>query len=79
MTPPITPSSSSIQKFLLSGDSGNQRSASAIGETSTSTPKTVSFSQTISKVFPKTRRELLPLDSITEEKEEDDETQFDIT
>ena len=61
---------------------GNQRIASAVSETGSSTPKTVGFSQTISKVFPKTRRELMPLDSITEEKEleeEDNETQFDIT
>ena len=66
-----------------SDSGGNQRIASAVGETGSSTPKTVSFSQTISKVFPKTRRELMPLDSITEEKEleeeEDNETQFDIT
>ena len=42
------------------------------------TPKSVSFSHTIKKVFPKTRRELIPLDSISEEKE--NETQdFDIT
>ena len=75
LTPPITPSSSSsIQRFLLGDDSGNERKA--IAETTTSTPKTVSFSQTLAKAFPKTRRELIPLDSITEQ----DETQdFDIT
>ena len=75
LTPPITPSSSSsIQRFLLGDDSGNERKA--IAETATSTPKTVSFSQTLTKVFPKTRRELIPLDSISEQ----DETQdFDIT
>ena len=75
LTPPITPSSfSSIQRFLLGDDSGNERKA--IVETTTSTPKTVSFSQTLTKVFPKTRRELIPLDSIAEQ----DETQdFDIT
>ena len=75
LTPPITPSSSSAtQRFLLGDDSGNERKA--IAETTTSTPKTVSFSQTLTKVFPKTRRELIPLDS----KAEQDETQdFDIT
>ena len=70
LTPPITPSSSSIQRFSLGQDSVNERTATAIGETSTSTPKSAIFSQTITKVFPKTRRELLPLDSISEEKEE---------
>ena len=75
LTPPITPSSSSsIQIFLLGDDSGNERKA--IAETTTSTSKTVSFSQTLTKVFPKTRRELIPLDSITEQDEIQD---FDIT
>ena len=67
LTPPITPSSfSSIKKFLL--DDGNTK-------TLTSTPKTVSFSQTLTKVFPKTKRELIPLEPISEDETED----FDIT
>ena len=77
LTPPITPSSSSsIQRFLLGDNSGNKRTATATGENTTSTPKTVSFSQTLTKVFPKTKRELIPLDSITEENEIQD---FDIS
>ena len=77
LTPPITPSSSSsIQRFLLGNNSGNERTATATGENTTSTPKTVSFLQTLTKVFPKTKRELIPLDSITEENEIQD---FDIS
>ena len=71
LTPPITPSSS-IQRFLLGEDSGNERTAIL----DSSSPKTVTFSETLTKVFPKTKRELIPLDSIAEK----DETQdFDIT
>ena len=71
LTPPITPSSS-IQRFLLGEDSGNERAAIL----DSSTPKTVTFSETLTKVFPKTKKELIPLDSIAEK----DETQdFDIT
>ena len=81
LTPPITPSSlSDTQKFLLESSSGGRSSSgnekAAVGLTTTSTPKSVNFSQAITKVFPKTRRELLPLVSIIEQDEDKD---FDIT
>ena len=78
-TPPSTPSTlSETQRFLLDG--GNERVAEAIGLT-TSTPKAkqITFSDTITKVFPKTRREIsrMPsLDSISEETIEED---FDVS
>ena len=60
--PPSIPSSlSETQRFLLDGaDGGNERVAEAIGLTATSTPKAkqITFSDTITKVFPKTRREI---------------------
>ena len=39
-------------------------------------PKTITFSETLTKVFPKTKRELISLDSIAEKDETED---FDIT
>ena len=77
--PPSTPLTlSETQRFLLDG--GNERVAEAIGLT-TSTPKAkqITFSDTITKVFPKTRREIsrMPsLDSISEETIEED---FDVS
>ena len=60
--PPSTPSTlSETQGFLLdSADGGNEQIAEAIGLTATSTPtaKQITFSDTITKVFPKTRREI---------------------
>ena len=87
LTPPATPSTlSETQKFLFgsSGTSGSSSSSSGgnerilTGLTTTSTPKSLSFSQAITKVFPKTRRELKALESISEENEEETED-FDIT
>ena len=89
LTPPTTPSTlSETQRFLLgsSGTSGSSSSSSSSGGneriltglTTTSTPKSLSFSHAITKVFPKTRRELIPLESISEENEEETED-FDIT
>ena len=75
LTPPITPSSS-IQRFLLGEDSGNERIAMLDSSTPRATPKTVTFSETLTKVFPKTKRELIPLDSIAEK---DGTQDFDIT
>ena len=78
-TPPSTPSTlSETQGFLLdSADGGNERIAEAIGLTATSTPtaKQITFSDTITKVFPKTRREISRepmLESIDEIDEIDD-------
>ena len=75
LTSPITPSSTlnQMQRFLLD-DGGNERTAVAL--TTTSTPKNVTFSEAVTKVFPKTRRELLPLENIPEEEEEKN---FDVT
>ena len=88
LTPPATPSTlSETQRFLFgsSGTSGSSSSSSSGGNeriltglTTTSTPKSLSFSHAITKVFPKTRRELIPLESISEENEEETED-FDIT
>ena len=72
-TPPNTPSYSSIQRFLL--DETPSSSRTAILDSSTN-QKTVTFSETLQKVFPKVRRELIPLNSIIEEDESED---FDIT
>ena len=64
LTPPSTPSTSSLsetQRFLLDGaDIGNERVVEAMGITTTSTPKAkqITFSNTITKVFPKTHREI---------------------
>ena len=78
-TPPSTPSTlSETQGFLLdSADGGNEQIAEAIGLTATSTPtaKQITFSDTITKVFPKTRREISRepmLESIDEIDEIDD-------
>ena len=74
-TPPVTPSStSSIQRFLLGENSDNQRTA--ILDSSTPQSKSVTFSETIAKVFPKIKRELIPLNSIAEKDETED---FNIT
>ena len=82
LTPPVTPSSTlnQTQRFLLDdvgSEGGNERTAVAL--TTTSTPKNVTFSDAITKVFPKTRRELLPLENILEENEQKTEKDFDIT
>ena len=78
-TPPGTPAAtSSIQRFLLDespGPSSNERIAVLDSSTPTSS-KTVTFSDTLQKVFPKIKRELIPLNSIAEEDETED---FDIT
>ena len=82
-SPPSSPSTlSEIQRFLVDG--GNERVAEAIGLTTTSTPKAkqITFSETITKVFPKTRREISrepAFDSITEVDEEDIEDDFDVS
>ena len=82
-TPPSSPSTlSETQRFLLDG--GNERVAEAIGLTTTSTPKAkqITFSETITKVFPKTHREISrepAFDSITEVDEEDIEDDFDVS
>ena len=74
-TPPVTSSStSSIQRFLLGENSDNERTA--ILDSSTPQSKLVTFSETITKVFPKIKRELIPLNSIAEKDETED---FDIT
>ena len=74
-TPPVTPSStSSIQRFLLGENPDNERTA--ILDSSTPQSKSVTFSETITKVFPKIKRELIPLNSIAEKDETED---FDIT
>ena len=86
LTPPTTPSTLSETQRLLLGSSGTRGSSSSSGGnerilaglTTTSTPKSLSFSQAITKVFPKTRRELISLESISEENEEETED-FDIT
>ena len=58
-TRPVTPSAlSQTQRFLLDdADSGNERVAEAIALDKTSTPivKRITFSDTITKIFPKTR------------------------
>ena len=86
-TPPSTPTSSlsETQRFLLDGaDGGNERVAEAIGITTTSTPmaKQITFSDTITKVFPKTRREISReplLESINEvDENEAIEDDFDV-
>ena len=77
-TPPNTPSfsSSSIQKFLLGENSANERTAILDSSTPVSKLKTVTFSETLTKVFPKIKRELIPLNSVVEEDKTED---FDIT
>ena len=76
LTPPVTPSSSSsIQKFLLE-DSGNERTAILDSTTPVEKKKTLTFSVTLTKVFPKAKRELKFLNSIPETDETED---FDIT
>ena len=85
LTPPTTPSTlTETQKFLLdrSGSGGgNQRIAEAI-TSSTPKAKKIAFSDTLTKIFPKTRRELInrtsSLESILETADEDEED-FDIT
>ena len=58
-TPPVTPSTlSQTQRFLLDdADGGNERVAEAIALVKRSTPivKRITFSDTITKIFPKTR------------------------
>ena len=88
-TPPSTPSSSSLsetQRFLLDGaGGGNERVAEAIGITTTSTPraKQITFLDTITKVFPKTPREISReplLESINEvDENEAIEDEFDVS
>ena len=77
-TPPSTPAASSVKNFLLDESpksSGGERVAVLNLETPTSS-KAVTFSDTLQKVFPNVKRELIPLKPIAEE----DETQdFDIT
>ena len=75
-TPPATPTSSSIQKFLLDETPGNERTAILDSSTPVSELKAVTFSDTLQKVFPKVKKELIPLNSIAEEDETED---FDIT
>ena len=78
-TPPSTPSTlSETQRFLLDG--GNERVAEAIGLT-TSTPKAkqITFSDTITKVFPKTRREISRMPSLHSISEETIEEDFDVS
>ena len=70
--PPTTPSStlSQTQRFLLDDvDGGNERIAEAIALDKTSTPKRITFSDTITKIFPKTRN----LETIDEDFENDEE------
>ena len=75
LTPPPSPSSSSsIQKFLLGENSG--KTAILDSSTPINEPKTVTFSETLTKVFPKIKRELIPLNFIPETDETED---FDIT
>ena len=78
-TPPVTPLSSTLsqtQRFLLDGgaDSGNERVAEAIALDKTSTPKRITFSNTITKIFPKTRNSN-NLETIDENLEEEDNIQ----
>ena len=57
-SPPQTPSTlSETQRFLLDSADGNERVAEAIALDRTSTPKAkqITFSDTITKIFPKTR------------------------
>ena len=71
-TPPSTPSStlSQTQRFLLDDvDGSNERIAEAIALDKTSTPKRITFSDTITKIFPKTRN----LETIDEDFENDEE------
>ena len=77
-TPRTTPSSSSssIQRFLLGENSDNERKAILESSTPHDQGKKVTFSETVTKVFPKIRKELIPLDSIVEEDKTED---FDIT
>ena len=80
-TPPSTPPSSlsETQRFMLDGaDSGNERVAEAIGLTRTSAPvaKQITFSDSITKVFPKTRREI-SREPLLESISEIDEDNFD--
>ena len=86
LTPPNTPSSlSETQKFLLD-KGGNERVAEALTSTPRPKGKQIAFSDTLTKIFPKTQREIINrssslessstlLETITEEEEED----FDIT
>ena len=77
-TPPQTPSTlSETQRFLLDSADGNERVAEAIALDRTSTPKAkqITFSNTITKIFPKTREAISKepmLESINEI--DDDET-----
>ena len=76
-TLPTTPSSSSIQRFLLDETPGSSKTAAVDSSTPIADQKTVTFSDTLQKVFPKVRKELT-LSSITEENEAETED-FDIT
>ena len=80
-TPPTTPSSSSssssIQRFLLGEIPGSSKTAALDSSTPFADWKTVTFSDTLQKVFPKVRKEL-KLSNITEEEEPETED-FDIT
>ena len=65
-TPPVTPSTSALsptQRFVL--DNGNEKPTQAIALDRSSTPvtKRITFSDTITKIFPKTRK----LDTINED------------
>ena len=82
LTPPNTPSSlSETQKFLLD-KGGNERVAEALTSTRTAKAKQIAFSDTLTKILSKTRKEIINrssslessstlLETITEEEEED--------
>ena len=86
-TLPQTPSTlSETQRFLLGNDDGNERAAEAIALDKASTPKTkqITFSDTIKKIFPKTRESVnkkTTLESISEDENEfdDDDDDSDIS
>ena len=76
-TPPNSPAStSSIQRFLLDETPGSSRTAVLDSSTPVDEKKTVTFSKTLEKVFPKVKKELIPMTSIVEEDETED---FDIS
>ena len=79
LTAPTTPSSlSETQRFLLD-NRGNEQVAEAIGLKRTSTPaaKQITFSDTITKVFPKIRKEI-SREPLLESIDETDESDIDL-
>ena len=79
LTAPTTPLSlSETQRFLLD-NRGNEQVAEAIGLTRTSTPaaKQITFSDTITKVFPKIRKEI-SREPLLESIDEIDESDIDL-